>query len=75
MAYAQLDAVVTTALLMLLVLVTGLGGLCALGSAVLAAVRALRRRRRRKHDARVHAEFARGIVELENYLRQRDASR
>jgi hypothetical protein len=75
-AFAQLSYALATTLLMSALLVVG----CLLLCAVSAAFSALRRRRSphraaRQRDAWVRAEAARGIAELDRYLRRWDATR
>jgi hypothetical protein len=75
-AFAELNYALMTTLLMLALLVVGCLLLCAIGC----ACSALRRRRSsrkaaRNRDAWVRAEAARGIAELDRYLRRWDATR
>jgi hypothetical protein len=74
-AFAQVDELMMS----LLLLLTGLAAalLCLYGVGLgLWAGRSwlLRRRRTRRHDAFLHAEAVRGIRDLERYLRRKDAS-
>jgi hypothetical protein len=75
-AVAQLSNALMTTLLMLALLVVGCLLLCAIGCGF-SALRRWRARRQaaRKRDAWVRAEAARGIAELDRYLRRWDATR
>jgi hypothetical protein len=75
-AFTQLSYALTTTLLMSALLVVGCLLLCAI-SAGFAALRQWRspRRAARRRDAWVRAEAARGIAELDRYLRRWDATR
>jgi hypothetical protein len=75
-AFAELNYALMTTLVMFALLVVGLLVMCAISCAC-SGLRSWRSSRKaaRKHDAWIRVEAARGIAELDRYLRRWDATR